>query len=139
MDPLMLLAAAALLALALRAVAGKSGWWRKDNTNYPMRTWRLRLSATPIDTTSFLSNGYSEFITGFTTGEVTASGFFDPTKSLTIDDSVDMSLGIGGGYSILITVTILDVTYSTAVDRAGEVEVMGRTNGVFTPIFQQAG
>ncbi len=135
LDPLMLLAT--LLVLLLGAVAGKSGWWRKDNTDHPMRTWRLRLSATPIDTTSFLSNGYSEFITGFTTGEVTASGFFDPTRSITIDDSVDMSLGIGGGYSILITVTILDITYSTAVDRAGEVEVMGRTNGVFTPTFAQ--
>lgn len=130
--------AAALLLLALGAVAGKSGWWRKDNTAHPMRTWRLRLSATPIDTTSFMSNGYSEFIAGFTTGEVTASGFFDPTVTLAIDDSVELSLGIGGGYSISITVTLLDVTYSTAVDRAGEVEIMGRTNGQFTPTFQQA-
>lgn len=133
-----LLAASPLLLLGV-LMAGKSGWFRKDGTDYPFKAWRLKLSASPIDVTNFTSGGYSEFMAGFITGEVTASGFLDSALQLTIGQSVTCSLGAGSGYSVSFTGILLDLTASTEVSKAAEVEIMMRTNGEFTPSFALAG
>lgn len=125
---------AVVLAVILRAVAGKSGWWRANGQGYAMRSWRLRISCTPIDITSFLSNGWSEFIAGFVTGEVSAQGFYEQGKDLTIGSSIPLSLGLGEGLALTVTITLLDYTISTAVDRAAEIEISGRTNGQFVVV-----
>jgi hypothetical protein len=130
-----------LLPLLLLGVlmAGKSGWFRSSNTSYPFRTWRLKLSASPIDVTNFTSGGFSEFMAGFITGECTASGFLDSGLQLTVGNTYTVSLGAGGGYSVTFTGVLLDLTASTDVSKAAEVEVMMRTNGEFTPTFALAG
>jgi hypothetical protein len=130
-----------LLPLLLLGVlmAGKSGWFRSSGTDYPFRTWRLKLSASPIDVTNFTSNGFSQFMAGFITGECTASGFLDSGLQLTVGNTYTVSLGAGAGYSVTFTGVLLDLTASTDVSKAAEVEVMLRTNGEFEPGFALAG
>jgi len=114
------------------AVAGKTGYFNLNGQALELRSWRLRLSCNPVDITSFLSQSFSTFLAGFVSGEVWGSGFWNAATPIPIGESVTIGLGLGGGYGITTTVTILDFTMSTAVDRAAEVEISGRTNGVFT-------
>ncbi len=125
---------AVVLAVILRAVAGKTGYFRINGQALELRSWRLRLSVTPIDTTSFITEGWSTFLPGFLTGEVSGQGFWNPATPIPIGEIVAVNLGLGGGYGLATTVTVLDFTMSTAVDRAAEVEISGRTNGAFTVV-----
>ena len=116
------------------AVAGKTGYFQINGQALELRSWRLRLSCNPIDTTSFLSNGFSTFLAGFITGDVSGQGFWNAATPIPIGQSVTVGLGLGGGYGITTTVTILDFTMSTSADRAAEVDISGRTNGEFVVV-----
>lgn len=117
-------------------VAGKTGWWKNAGTAYPMREWNLRLSNNRIDITNFTSSGFSESLSGFTSGTMRASGFLDAAiTQLTPGQSITASLGIGGGYSVSFSGVLTDINVSNTVDNAARIEIEAATNGVFTTTF----
>ena len=125
-------------------LAGKNGWLKIGGVGYPFRSWSLALQCNKVDTTSFNSAGFSEWIPGFTQGTVRAQGFLDPALQLTPGtQSLTVSLGIGTSaaavaYACTFTGVVLSVTGSTKVDGAGEIEVEIGTNGPFTTTFAAA-
>ena len=123
------------------ALAGKSGWLKISGTAYPFREWNLRMTATRIDITNFLSGGYSEFIAGFASGTVRARGFLVRTLQLALGQvftAGSVSLGCGGGLAVTFGGTLMDLSASTAVDKATELEIEIVTNGYFDTVFAPA-
>lgn len=122
--------------MAITALAGKSGWFKIAGTSYPQRDWTLQLTCARIDVTNFLSGGFSETIAGFASGTVRTRGILDPSfPQLTLGQALTLDLGIGGGYKVSFSGILLNLTASTAVDKAGEVEFEIGTNGAFSTTF----
>jgi len=63
---------------------------------------------------------------------VRARGFIDPsTPSLSLAEALTVELGVGGGYKVSFSGVVLNLTASTSVEKAGELEVELGTNGSF--------
>lgn len=122
-----------------QALAGKTGWFKIAGVGYPFKSWTLRLSCTKIDITNFLSGGFSEWIAGFASGTVQAAGVLVQGLQLAIGSFLEnVSLGCGGGLATTFSGVVLDLSVTTAVDKAAEVNLELGTNGVFSPTFAAA-
>ncbi len=125
------------------AIAGKTGYWRSANTAFPMKEWELELVNARIDTTNFTSSGFSESISGFTSGTMRARGVFDPTiTQLVPGANINCTLGLGllgaTNYALTFNGVLTRVRGSTRVDNHGDLEIEAATNGQFDTTFAAA-
>lgn len=84
---------------------------------------------------SFLSAGWSQFLPGFKQGELTARIFWDSASQLSLGSVLNCNLGIGSSFYILFNCVLMDMSLSTAIDKAGEANITAMTNGSFTTTF----
>jgi hypothetical protein len=122
----------------MSAYAGKSGAFLHGAVSYPAKNWSADLEDAVIDTTTTISGGWREHISGLRVMRFTAECVFDPALAQLGPGSTltNIILRVGASYALTMASGIVSrVRPSTSVDGAAMETIEGISIGTVNTTF----
>jgi len=112
--------------------AGKGGAVTVNTVAQPLTDWSMDVKTDSLDVTNFTSGGWQELYSGIFSADISCSGPYDGSSSVTQGTIATFILQVATGLTVTLTALVTSVKVDQNVKDVAKVSYTATTSGVHT-------